>query len=76
MKFLTRAESMEYIIPNLSKYRKIPLIRPPVYKPPPNIDPSNLSFVRIYAQGVLTGFCGMSKSACRPPQIPFYRRFF
>ena len=29
------------------------------YKPPfPNIDPSNLSFVRICVQGVLTGFYG------------------
>ena len=26
----------------------------------PNIDPSNLPFVRIYAQGVLTGFYGIS----------------
>ena len=31
--------------------------------PPPisNIGPSNLSFVRIYAQGVLTGFYGITK---------------
>ena len=39
----------------------LPNISPPVYinlPPPPNIDPSNLSFVRIYAQGVLTGFYG------------------
>ena len=34
-----------------------------MYKPPlpllPNISPSNLSFVCIYAQGVLTGFLGI-----------------
>ena len=33
-----------------------------MYKPSllllPNIGPSNLSFVRIYAQGILTGFLG------------------
>ena len=39
---------------------------PPVYKPlsppfpwSPNIDLSNLSFVRIFGQGVLNGFYGM-----------------
>ena len=32
---------------------------PPPPPPPPNIGPSNLSFVRIYAQGVLTGFYGI-----------------
>ena len=31
----------------------------PNISPPLNIGPSNLSFVRIYAQGVLTGFYGI-----------------
>ena len=35
-------------------------ISPPVYKPPPNRGPSNLSFFPIYAQGVLTGIHGIS----------------
>ena len=38
----------------------VPNISPPVYKPSPNRGPSNLSFVRIYAQGVLTGIHGIS----------------
>ena len=58
-------------------YRKILLISPPKYKPtptqphppppPPNIGPSNLSFVRIYAQGVLTGFYGKLDKFAKQP---------
>ena len=35
----------------------LPNIKPLVYKP--NIGSSNLSFVRVYDQGVLTGFYGI-----------------
>ena len=38
----------------------VPNISPPVYEPPPNRGPSNFSFVRIYAQGVLTWIHGIS----------------
>ena len=37
----------------------LPIITPLPYISPPNIGPSNLSFARIYAQGVLTGFYGI-----------------
>ena len=36
------------------------IIRPPPYVIPSNIGQSNLSFVRIYAQGVLTGIYGIA----------------
>ena len=42
----TRLQIEVFFLPNIS--------------PPPNIGPSNLSFVRIYAQGMLTGFYSMS----------------
>ena len=43
----------------------LPNISPPLYvSPPSNIGPSNLSFVRICAQGVVTGghLCGKNKT--------------
>ena len=39
-----------------SKFQIKVFFPPKVSPPPPNIGPSNLSFLRIYAQGVLTGF--------------------
>ena len=42
----------------------LPNISPP-YISPLNIGPSNLSFVRIYAQGVLKGFYGNSYVMCQ-----------
>ena len=45
----------------LTGYRSVfsPEYKTHLYISPPNIGPSNLSFVHIYAQGILTGFYGM-----------------